>query len=308
MSTTCSRIFSTWHRSSEDNVSLIYRDMDQTALDFQYNNRAHVSDPQRYLDWYKTQSEIARAGVSHVRTTYGPSPAEQLEIFTPAGTQAADRRPVVVFVHGGAWQHLSLASSSFAAEVVTARGAIYVALGFRRMPEAGSLDTMVRQVRRALAWLWRNVGSHGGDPHRLHLIGHSSGAHLSAMAACTEWGLFGLPNGVLRTAVFISGIYDLEPVRLSFRNDVLKLSVSDAIRNSPCCNLPAEGSPIVVACGELETAEFKRQAKEFAQTWKQRFGNSQLLELPSLNHYETIETFIDQKSTLSRTTFELFAI
>lgn len=289
-------------------MSLIYRDMDQTALDFQYNNRAHVSDPQRYLDWYKTQSEIARAGVSHVRTTYGPSPAEQLEIFTPAGTQAADRRPVVVFVHGGAWQHLSLASSSFAAEVVTARGAIYVALGFRRMPEAGSLDTMVRQVRRALAWLWRNVGSHGGDPHRLHLIGHSSGAHLSAMAACTEWGLFGLPNGVLRTAVFISGIYDLEPVRLSFRNDVLKLSVSDAIRNSPCCNLPAEGSPIVVACGELETAEFKRQAKEFAQTWKQRFGNSQLLELPSLNHYETIETFIDQKSTLSRTTFELFAI
>jgi len=167
---------------------------------------------------------------------------------------------------------------------------------------------MVRQVRRALAWLWRNVGSHGGDPHRLHLIGHSSGAHLSAMAACTEWGLFGLPNGVLRTAVFISGIYDLEPVRLSFRNDVLKLSVSDAIRNSPCCNLPAEGSPIVVACGELETAEFKRQAKEFAQTWKERFGNSQLLELPSLNHYETIETFIDQKSTLSRTTFELFAI
>ncbi len=289
-------------------MSLIYRDMDQTALDFQYNNRAHVSDPQRYLDWYKTQSEIARAGVSHVRTTYGPSPAEQLEIFTPAGTQAADRRPVVVFVHGGAWQHLILASSSFAAEVVTARGAIYVALGFRRMPEAGSLDTMVRQVRRALAWLWRNVGSHGGDPHRLHLIGHSSGAHLSAMAACTEWGLFGLPNGVLRTAVFISGIYDLEPVRLSFRNDVLKLSVSDAIRNSPCCNLPAEGSPIVVACGELGHAEFKRQAKGFAQTWKERFGNSQLLELPSLNHYETIETFIDQKSTLSRTTFELFAI
>ena len=69
-------------------MSIIYRDMDQTALDFQYNNRAHVSDPQRYLDWYKTQSEIARARVSHVRTAYGPSPAEQLDIFTPAGMQA----------------------------------------------------------------------------------------------------------------------------------------------------------------------------------------------------------------------------
>ena len=72
-------------------------------------------------------------------------------------------------------------------------------------------------------------------------------------------------------------------------------------------SVTADGS-LAMSCGELETAEFKRQAKEFAQTWKERFGNSQLLELPSLNHYETIETFIDQKSTLSRTTFELFAI
>ena len=134
------------------------------------------------------------------------------------------------------------------------------------------------------------------------------GAHLSAMAACTEWGLFGLPNGILCTAVLVSGIYDLEPVRLSFRNDVLKLSApSDAIRNSPCCNLPAEGSPVVVAYGELETAEFKRQARVFAELWKGRFGNSQLLELPGLNHYETIEAFIDQKSTLPRTIFELFS-
>lgn len=291
-------------------MSVVYRDMDQRALDFQYNNRAHVADPQRYLDWYKTQSEIARSRISYAQNiAYGPSPQERLDIFFPAGTQAAQLRPVVVFVHGGAWQHLDLASSSFAAEAVTTRGALYVALGFRRMPEAGSLDVMVEQVRRALAWLWRNVEAHGGDPHRLHLIGHSSGAHLTAMAACTDWQrLHGLPNGILRAAVLVSGIYDLEPVRLSFRNDVLKLSLSDAVRNSPCYNLPAEGPPIVVAYGELETAEFKRQASVFADLWNERFGSSRLLELQSLNHYETIETFIDQKSKLSETVFELFGI
>ncbi|HET7803017.1 MAG TPA: alpha/beta hydrolase [Pseudolabrys sp.] len=291
-------------------MSIVYRDMDQRMLDFQYNNRAHVADPRRYLDWYKTQSEIARSRVRHVRNiAYGPLPEERLDIFFPADTQEGQARPVVVFVHGGAWQHLDLASSSFAAETVTSRGAIYVALGFRRMPDAGSLDEMVAQVRMALAWLWLNIESHGGDPHRLHLLGHSSGAHLGAMAICTDWPrLFGLPNSLLRAAVLVSGIYDLEPVRLSFRNDVLNLSRADDIRNSPCHNLPADGVPIVVAFGELETAEFKRQARDFADLWKRRFGSSRLLELQGENHYETIETFIDGKSKLAEAAFGLFGI
>jgi arylformamidase len=291
-------------------MSIVYRDMDQRTLDFQYNNRAHVTDPQRYLDWYKTRSEIARSRVRHVRSTaYGSLPEERLDIFSPAVPQEGQARPVVVFVHGGAWQHLDLACSSFAAEAVTSRGALYVALGFRRMPEAGSVDVMVEQVRRAIAWLWRNVESYGGDPRRLHLMGHSSGAHLSAMAIGTDWPrLYGLPNGLLRAAVLVSGIYDLEPVRLSFRNDILNLSRADDIRTSPCHNLPADGVPIVVAFGELETAEFKRQARDFADLWNRRFGSARLVELQGLNHYETIETFIDGKSRLSKVAFELFGI
>jgi arylformamidase len=291
-------------------VALVYRDFDQQALDFQYNNQAQVADPMRYIDWYRTASETARARVAHISDiAYGSLPDERLDIFQPTGVSKSDRRPVVVFLHGGAWRNLDLASSSFPAETFTARGALYVSVGFSCMPAAQSLDEIVAQVRTALAWLWLNIESYGGDRTRLHLTGHSSGAHLAAAALGTDWPrLHGIPPGPVRSAVLISGIYDLEPVRLSYRNETLKLDRAAEIRNSPCRNLPVSGPPVLIGCGEFDTAEFKRQAHDFEVVWQRCYGNAGRIELAGLNHYETIETLVDPKSPLSCATYKLFEI
>jgi arylformamidase len=291
-------------------VTFVYRDLDQEALDFQYNNQAQVADPKRYLDWYGTASEAARARVAHVRgIAYGGLPDERLDIFLPAAARKSNRRPVVVFVHGGAWRNLDLTSSSFAAETFTARGALYVAVGFSCMPAAGSLDNMVAQVRAALAWLRLNIEGYGGDRDRLHLVGHSSGAHLGAMALGTDWPqLHSVPADLVRSAVLVSGIYDLEPVRLSYRNELLKLDRTAELRNSPCHNMPASGMPVLIGYGEFDTAEFKRQAHEFETAWQRRYGNAGRIELAGLNHYETIETLTDPESPMSRATLEWFGI
>ena len=291
-------------------MTLVYRGFDQQALDFQYNNQAQVADPKRYIDWYRTASETARARVTHLRDiAYASSPDERLDIFLPAGVSENDRRLVVVFLHGGAWRNLDLAGSSFPAETFTARGTLYVAIGFSRMPAAGSLDKMVAQVRAALAWLWLNIESYGGDRNRLHLVGHSSGAHLGAMALSTDWPrLHGIPPGLVRSAVLVSGIYDLEPVRLSYRNETLKLDRAAEIRNSPCRNLPVSGLPLLISYGEFDTAEFKRQAQEFEAVWQRSYGNAGRLVLAGLNHYETIETLVDPESSLSCATLRWFGI
>jgi len=291
-------------------VTLLYRDFDQQSLDFQYNNQAQVADPKRYIDWYGTASETARARVSHIReVAYGGLPDERLDIFLPADVSESDRRPVVVFLHGGAWRNLDLASSSFPAETFTARGTLYVSVGFSCMPAAGSLDEIVAQVRAALAWLWLNIEAYGGDRNRLHLAGHSSGAHLAAMALGTDWPrMHGIPSGLVRSAVLVSGIYDLEPVRLSYRNEMLKLDRAAEIRNSPCRNLPASGLPVLFSYGEFDTAEFKRQAHDFEAVWQRCYGNAGRIELAGLNHYETIETLVDPESQLSRATFKWFDI
>jgi arylformamidase len=291
-------------------VTLVYRDFDQQALDFQYNNQAQVADPKRYIDWYATASGTARARVTHLRDiAYAGLPDERLDIFLPAGASKNDRRPVVVFLHGGAWRNLNLANSSFPAEAFTARGTLYVAVGFSCMPAAGSLDEMVAQVRTALAWLWLNIESYGGDRNRLHLVGHSSGAHLGAMALCTDWPrLYGIPSGLVRSAVLVSGIYDLEPVRLSYRNEMLKLDRAAEIRNSPCRNLPVGGLPVLIGYGEFDSAEFRRQAHDFEAVWQRCYGNAGRIELAGLNHFETIETLTDPESRLSRATIKWFGI
>ncbi len=291
-------------------MNLVYRDMDQVSLDYQYNNRAHVAEPQRYLDWYKTASETARMRVAHVRDiAYGPLPDERLDVFSPTGLKKNDRRPVVVFVHGGAWQHLNLAHSSFAAETFTGRGALYVPLGFTRMPAAGNLDQMVAQVRTAIAWVWKHIEDYGGERSRLYLLGHSSGAHLAAMGLVSNWPrLFGLPPNIVHGAVLVSGIYDLEPVRLSFRNEYLHLDRAMEIRNSPCRNLPTDGPPLTITYGELETLEFKRQANYFSDVWQRSYGNCREIEIKRVNHYEIIETLTDPQSHLTRATLELFSL
>jgi arylformamidase len=291
-------------------VTLVYREYDQQALDLQYNNQAQVADPKRYLNWYVTESEKVRARVKHRRDiAYGSLPDEKLDIFMPDNVVASDRCPVVIFVHGGAWRNLERSSSSFAAETFTSRGALYIALGFSRMPAAGSLDEMVAQVRTAIAWLCEHIAEYGGDRDRLHLIGHSSGAHLAAMALATDWSrLYALTEQIVHSAVLVSGIYDLEPVRLSFRNEMLRLDRAAEIRNSPCRNLPVRPPRLLISFGEKDTAEFHRQAHNFAGLYRRRTASVELLELAGLNHYETIETLTSSDSQLTRETCRIFEL
>lgn len=283
-------------------VTRVYRDYDQAGLDFQYDNQAQVPDPRRYLDWYPVASEAARARVPHeAGIAYGPQSAQKLDVFFPDVRSSSRLLPVVVFIHGGAWKALGRTSSSFAAETFTSHGALYVALGFSLMPLAGNLDEMVAQVRSGIAWLHEHIASRGGDPERIHVLGHSSGAHLAAMIAVTDWPrLYSLPSGVVRSVAVISGMYDLEPVRLSYRNTMLNLDRAAEVRNSPARNLPTAGVPLLVGYGELETDEFKRQAIAFHEMWAHRFGNGRLFMGRRLNHYEIAETLANSTSNLSQ--------
>ena len=124
------------------------------------------------------------------------------------------------------------------------------------------------------------------------------------MALVTDWPrLFGLPPDLVRGAVLVSGIFDLEPVRLSARNGLLHLDRAAEIRNSPCRNLPSSGAPLMIAYGGLETNEFKRQSRAFAEAWQRRFGNCRQMEIEAANHYEIMESIMQPESPLAREAF-----
>ena len=223
---------------------------------------------------YAAASDQVRARLGQPRTEkYGPTAPETLDIY-------GSGKKAFVFVHGGAWRRQTSREQAFPAEPIIAAGASYVALNFENLP-AVTLPEMAAQVRRGIEWVYRNLS------RDVVVCGHSSGGHLSA-CALTKLDF-------VRKALVVSGVYDLLPVRLSARNDYVRLDERLEHEYSPIRHVERIRCPVTVAWGEGECAEFYRQSKEFAAA----LGTPGLVGI-GLNHFEIIETLADPRSALGR--------
>ena len=260
----------------------VFLGYDQAELDRQYNPRAWATNAEAAIAAYGSDSETVRRRLGPPRSfAYGPSAAETLDVYCTAKPRA----PVHVFVHGGAWRLLSKRESAFPAEVFVSAGAHYVALDFALLP-AVDLAEMVRQVRSAVAWLHRNAERFGGDGERLHISGHSSGAHLAASALVTDWRReFGLPATTLKSGLCVSGLYDLRPVRLSARRNYVLLDDAMEEALSPIRSVNRIACPVAVVYGGGDSDEFKRQSREFAAA----LGVAPV-EGAGLDHFQVVDT------------------
>ncbi|MFB4275473.1 alpha/beta hydrolase [Nonomuraea sp. MTCD27] len=264
----------------------VYGRFDQEQLDVQYSPSSLVGDLQPYLDDYAEHSRRVRAelaGVAHRDLRFGPGPDDLLDVYGPAGDRA-EGHPALFFIHGGYWQQLSKEDSTFPAPAVVGAGGVYATTDYTLAPRA-RLAEIVDQVRDAFAWLWRHAADHRIDPDRIVVSGSSAGAHLAAMLLATPWRRWGLPPAPIAGAVLLSGIYDLAPVRHTYVNEVVGIDPGEVRDCSPmflsgaCC-------PVVVAWGEHETDEFKRQSAEFAAHLRARGCRVTAYEQAGRNHFD----------------------
>jgi arylformamidase len=276
----------------------VFHDYDQAELDRQYDQRAWAANAIELINRYAADSAAVRKRMGEPETyDYGDTRAESLDLYRTHRAPA----PIQVFIHGGAWRLLSARDSAFPAETFVRAGAHYVALDFALLPSV-ALDQMVDQVRSAIAWLYRHAAQFGGDPDRIFISGHSSGAHLAAAVATTDWkARFGLPQDVVKGALCCSGIYDLEPVRLSSRNDYVQLDAALVEALSPLRHLASLRCPVAVGIGERESDEFKRQARELASAVERHGILVELIEGAGLNHFEIVATLASPTGLLART-------
>jgi arylformamidase len=267
---------------------LVWRDMDQQALDDAYDQEIWAPNRALIVERRKAASERARAILGEPkRVSYGPTEHEGLDIFD-CGIVGA---PVNVFVHGGAWRRNVAADYALQAEPLIRAGAHAVLIDFINVDQAGGdLFPMYQQVRRALAWVWHNAASFGGDRDRVYISAHSSGSHLSGVVLTCGWRDEGLPADAFKGAVLLSGMYDLEPVALSKRSAYVKFTDAMVDQLSAQRHLDGLHTPLVLAYGSRETPEFQRQTRDFASAVKAKGLPVELIEGVAYNHFELLET------------------
>ena len=288
-------------RSSRSKGPLVWLDMDQQELDDAYDQIVYAPNRDQVGKRRIANSEKTRAVLgAPQRAAYGPSEIEKLDIYRARSADA----PVNIFVHGGAWRANRAADYAFLAEPFVNAGAHYVILDFTNVDDAaGSLFPMVEQVRRAVAWVYNNARSFGGDPGRLYLTSHSSGSHLAGCIVTHDWRKENLPTDILKGATLSSGMYDLAPVRLSKRSKYVKFTDAMEAALSAQRHIDKLHTPLILAHGTYETPEFQRQTGDFFAAVKAAGKPVEMLVGEGYNHFEMLETLANPYGLLGRAVF-----
>ncbi len=276
---------------------------DPAWLNREYNNRALVPEHEAHFErWARTSAQARQGGRPLLDVSYGHGPGETLDIFPAPRKPGTPLAPVMVFIHGGYWRSLDKSDHSFIAPAFTKRGACVVMPNYALCPAVTIPDIVVQMVH-ALAWTFRHIAAHGGDPHRISVVGHSAGGPRVGGD---------LPESLVKNALSISGLYDLEPVRLTpFVQPSLNLTPAQVKKASPV-RLPApllrEGrGQLFVAAGADESSEFQRQNRIIQQAWGPEVVPV-CEALPGLNHFSIVEALVQPKHRLHVMARELLSV
>ncbi len=290
-------------------MNSIASDWNPQWLDSMYNNRLLVPGYAAHFARWAKESESARQQLPcQLDLAYGDQAGESLDIFPASGTSPVQGAPVLVFIHGGYWRSLDKADHSFIAPAFTRAGACVVVLNYALCP-AVTIPEIVLQMVKALAWTWRHIAAHGGDPARITVAGHSAGGHLAVMLLACDWPAHApdLPQALVKNALSISGLYDLEPIRQTPFLQDLKLTPEQVRQASPVLlPRPTQGTLYSVAGGD-ESEEFLRQNRLIQQAWGAE--TVPVCEsLPGLNHFSVLEALIAPGHRLHQLALELLGL
>ena len=268
---------------------------DLAELNAQFDNRARVPEHPAIFDRWRMDSLSARESlICQLDVPYGESPAESVDIFFPP----EHNRPVMVFMHGGYWRAMDKSDYSFIATPFVAAGFGVVVANYALAPSV-SMREIAEQTRRAIIWLWRNAEDLGFDRTAISVSGHSAGGHLTALLMSTEWSGFGaLPKRLVRSGLSISGIFDLEPIRLSGMNADLRMDKEEAAALSPVNFVPDDAGPLVLGVGADESDAFHHQQDVMVSQWRARGLPVSEVPLPGRNHFTALDALVEPNHPL----------
>ena len=275
----------------------MFLNYDKAALDYEYDNRAKVANFAHYVKRWPELSQQARNELScQLNIAYGDHPEETLDIFPAADANA----PIHVYYHGGYWRALHKDDFSYVTYGLQAAGATVVIVNYTLIPHV-DMSGLVQQCITALAWVWRNADSFGGDRDRIYISGHSAGGHLTTRMMAVDWPSFAddLPADLIKGGCAISGLHDLEPIRLCFLNEELHLSEQDVAEHSPMQLTRHSAGSLLLPVGDLEGPEYLRQSQQMAEAWQTSGSAPEVMVMAGHDHFSIADQMFDPNSELS---------
>ncbi|TMH43466.1 MAG: alpha/beta hydrolase [Betaproteobacteria bacterium] len=218
--------------------------------------------------------------------------------------RASARRGASLTAHSRSSSSISIAPSAPTRRSMCSSTAAPGAPAWRRTTRSLPRCSSTRAPTTSYLTSARNAASFGGDAGRIYVSGHSSGAHQAGVLAATDWKQVGLPTDVVKGYVLISGMYDLLPVSLSARGAYVRFDERTLEELSAMRHLDRVAAPATVVYGTLETPEFQRQSREFAEVLKKAGKPVQLVVAEGYNHFEVMETLANPFQFAGRAALE----
>jgi len=266
----------------------VYGGFTKAQLDELYSHRHRIKGYDDYrLRWIE-ESEAARKTLDTVLdVAYGAAVAETYDVF-----QGGVGTPIQVFIHGGYWYSQDKNVFESMAPAYVTRGATFVSINYPLTPTV-TMTQLVESCCQCIAHIYRHAVDWGGDPERLFVSGHSAGGHLAALLMSTDWPSVdaALPEDIVKGALPISGLYDLEPIRHLTMNDTLNLTEDEVHKLSPILSIPPMAGPMTLAVGTGEGPEFMRQQSDYAAAWQAGGLDCEAMVLAGQNHFSIVDDY-----------------
>jgi arylformamidase len=268
----------------------VYKQYDQAALNYQFNNRARVPHFATYLDRHELTSRQAAESYSYIKDLrYGEGERERLDIYPTSKPNAK----TLIFIHGGYWYKNDKSLFHFIATGFQSYDINIVFINYPLAP-AVSIDQIIESCRKAVKYVYDHVSK------EIYVVGHSAGAHLAVMTL--------IEPGIIKGVCAMSGLYNLLPVQLSDMNELIQISDQAVLTQSPVTLNPACRCPLLIAVGADESEEFREQSEELYASWKKKNMPVQLLTLSGVNHYSIVEEAVDKDSPMHNSIRKLLGV
>ena len=253
-----------------------YRGMNREELDHAYNNVAAVPDIADTMADFGRRGAAVYEGIGIKRDlAYGKTASQRIDWIPGPGVGA----PTLAFIHGGYWQGLSKEKLAHVAAGSLSHGFNVALIEYTLAPEA-RIGDIVNEIGQAIDFLVAHFKEWGADPTRLCLAGHSAGGHLATWYRS---------HPAVSLVLGISGLYDLEPIRLSYLNEKLDLTPAEVAAYSPEIHI-RPGVPTLLTVGGAELPELRRQTTDYASCLRTRGELVEEISAPGYNHFTVLET------------------